>query len=274
MTREDVLQFLDDCDDQRGGDVSKGTPGREKLAELGLDHLQAQPPEEVRMSEKTHETVSCHKCKTLACMESYAQGIPKYCRAGKFKEVIEASKEEYFEPGIAELHLATARVNKRGGFEWTRVQQCIEFAREIGATKVGLAVCVACIREGRAMANLLEAAGLEVVTVGCMVGAVSPQDTGIPDELITGIGIACNPLAQAKIMNEEGTQLNFIYGLCVGHDTLFIRYSEAPVTYVATKDAVTGDNAGAALKSGLLRLKLAVTYQDTSFSPIEFLKGP
>lgn len=226
------------------------------------------------MSEKAHETVSCHKCKTLACMENYAQGVPKYCRAGKFKEVIEQSSEEYLKPDIAKVHMATARVLKRGNFEWTRVQECIEFARELGAKKVGLAVCIACMREGRAMANLLEAAGLEVVTVGCMIGAVKPQDTGIPEELITGIGIACNPLAQAKIMNEEGTQLNFIYGLCVGHDTLFIRHSEAPVTFISAKDVVTGDNPSAALKSGLIRLKLAMTYGDASFSPADFLKGP
>jgi uncharacterized metal-binding protein len=225
------------------------------------------------MSEKANETISCHRCKTLACMESYPEGVPNYCRAGKFEETIEETKKAYFEPEISKVHLATARVNKRGGFEWTRVQQCIEFALEMGATKVGLAVCVACIREGRAMAGLMEAAGLEVVTVGCMIGAAKPQDTGIPDELVTGLGIACNPLAQAKIMNQEGTQLNFIYGLCVGHDTLFIQYSEAPVTYVVTKDAVTGDNASAVLKSAVHRLKLAMTYQDASFSPVDFLKG-
>jgi uncharacterized metal-binding protein len=207
-------------------------------------------------------------------MESYAQGVPKYCRARKFKDVIEHTKEEYLEPDIAKVHLATARVLKRGDFQWTRVQECIEFALELGATRVGLAVCIACIREGRAMANLLEAAGLEVVTVGCMIGAVKPQDTGVPEELITGLGIACNPIAQAKIMNEEGTQLNFIYGLCVGHDTLFIQHSEAPVTFISAKDVVTGDNPSAALKSGLIRLKLAMTYNDASFSPTDFLKGP
>ena len=178
------------------------------------------------MSEKENGTASCHRCKTLACMDSYAQGIPNYCRAGKFKDLIEKTKEEFFEPENSKIHLATAMVNKQGGFEWTRVQQCIEFAKEMQATKVGLAVCIACIREGRAMANLMEAAGLDVVTVGCMIGAATPQETGIPDELVTGLGIACNPLAQAKIMNEEGTQLNFIYGLCVGHDTLFIQHSE------------------------------------------------
>ena len=34
------------------------------------------------MSGDKNETVSCHRCKTLSCMENYAQGMPKYCRAG------------------------------------------------------------------------------------------------------------------------------------------------------------------------------------------------
>ena len=32
---------------------------------------------------------------------------------------------------------------------------------------------------------------------------------------------ACNPVAQARILNEVGTDLNVIVGLCVGHDILF-----------------------------------------------------
>ncbi|CEP66361.1 Protein of unknown function DUF1847 [Moorella glycerini] len=39
----------------------------------------------------------------------------------------------------------------------------------------------------------------------------------------------CNPIGQAKLLNAAGTDLNVIVCLCVGHDTLFIKYSEAPV---------------------------------------------
>ena len=41
----------------------------------------------------------------------------------------------------------------------------------------------------------------------------------------------------------EKTDLNVMMGLCVGHDSLFIKYSEAPVTVLFTKDRVTGHNA-------------------------------
>lgn len=57
----------------------------------------------------------------------------------------------------------------------------------------------------------------------------------------------CNPIAQALILNRVGTELNIVLGLCVGHDTLFIMYSKAPVTYLAVKDRVTGHNPLAAI---------------------------
>ena len=57
----------------------------------------------------------------------------------------------------------------------------------------------------------------------------------------------CNPIGQAVFLNKEKMDLNLILGLCVGHDTLFIKYSEAPVTVFATKDRVLGHNPMAAL---------------------------
>ena len=43
------------------------------------------------------------------------------------------------------------------------------------------------------------------------------------------------------------TDLNVIIGLCVGHDSLFIKYSKALVTTLITKDRVLGHNPAAAL---------------------------
>ena len=52
----------------------------------------------------------------------------------------------------------------------------------------------------------------------------------------------CNPIGQAIFLNEAKTELNIILGLCVGHDSLFIKYSKAPVTVFAVKDRVLGHN--------------------------------
>ncbi|MGL4802501.1 MAG: DUF1847 domain-containing protein, partial [Cetobacterium sp.] len=43
------------------------------------------------------------------------------------------------------------------------------------------------------------------------------------------------------------TDLNILFGLCVGHDTLFIKHSEAPVTVFAVKDRVLCHNPVAAI---------------------------
>jgi uncharacterized metal-binding protein len=57
----------------------------------------------------------------------------------------------------------------------------------------------------------------------------------------------CNPIGQALLLNNENTDLNIILGLCVGHDSLFIKYSNAPVTVFAVKDRVLAHNPLGAL---------------------------
>jgi len=37
---------------------------------------------------------------------------------------------------------------------------------------------------------------------------------------------ACNPIAQARLLNQAGTDMNIIIGLCVGHDMLFANQIE------------------------------------------------
>ena len=57
----------------------------------------------------------------------------------------------------------------------------------------------------------------------------------------------CNPILQAKKLNEAKTDLNVVIGLCVGHDSLFYKYSDALCTALITKDRVLAHNPAAAL---------------------------
>jgi uncharacterized metal-binding protein len=84
----------------------------------------------------------------------------------------------------------------------------------------------------------------------CKVGSVDKTEIGIPDELKVKRGsyeAICNPILQARLLNEQKTDLNVLVGLCVGHDCLFIKHSDAPVTTLITKDRVLGHNPAAAL---------------------------
>ena len=48
-------------------------------------------------------------------------------------------------------------------------------------------------------------------------------------------------------MNQARTEFNVLLGLCVGHDSLFFKFAEAPTTVLAVKDRVTGHNPLAAI---------------------------
>ncbi|RLB06163.1 MAG: hypothetical protein DRG83_00970 [Deltaproteobacteria bacterium] len=54
-------------------------------------------------------------------------------------------------------------------------------------------------------------------------------------------------MVQAKILNAVGTDFNIVFGLCVGHDALFMRFSMALCTVLVVKDRVTGHNPLAAI---------------------------
>jgi uncharacterized metal-binding protein len=132
----------------------------------------------------------------------------------------------------------------------TRVEEVAAFAKRINAKKIGIATCVGLINETKAFIKFLDAQGISSYTVACKVGAVDKTEIGIPPEHKIKKGeheSACNPVLQARILAREKTDLNVIVGLCVGHDSMFIKYSEAPTTYLVVKDRVLAHNPVGAL---------------------------
>ena len=123
-----------------------------------------------------------------------------------------------------------------------RIMEIIEFAQRMGYKRLGLAFCLALWSEAKALAEILESHGFEVVSVCCKVGRVDKSFMGISDEekIFPGMEPMCNPITQALILNEEKCDFNLMLGLCVGHDSLFLKYIEGPVTVVAVKDRLLG----------------------------------
>ena len=85
-------------------------------------------------------------------------------------------------------------------------------------------------------------------------GSFDKTETGVPEEgklKPGGFEASCNPIAQAWHLSKTDADLYVVLGLCVGHDSLFMRYaarySDAPVTVLAVKDRVTGNNPCAAI---------------------------
>ena len=132
----------------------------------------------------------------------------------------------------------------------TRIVEICEFAKKMGYDRLGLAFCVGLAREARLVTDILESHGFEVVSVLCKAGRTSKELIGLEEseKIFQGAEEAmCNPVYQAKLLDHEKSQFNILLGLCVGHDSLFFKYSKAPTTVLAVKDRVTGHNPLAAI---------------------------
>jgi len=133
---------------------------------------------------------------------------------------------------------------------WNRVEDTIALAKMMNYRKIGIASCVGLLEETKHLATILEAQGFDLCTVCCKTGSIDKMRLGIEEKDKVRPGEfepACNPIAQAEIFNLRKTEMNIIVGLCVGHDMLFTRYSQAPVTTLVVKDRVTGHNPVAVL---------------------------
>jgi uncharacterized metal-binding protein len=128
---------------------------------------------------------------------------------------------------------------------WNRVEDTIAFAKLMGYQRIGIATCIGMLDETNRLALVLEAQGLEPLSVCCKSGSIDKGEMGLGEEDKVRPGTfepACNPVAQARLLNGAKTDMNIIMGLCVGHDMLFSRHSKAPVTTLVVKDRVTGHN--------------------------------
>jgi len=124
-----------------------------------------------------------------------------------------------------------------------RVDEIIEYAREAGLERLGIAHCTAFNREAGVLKQTLTAKGFVVDTVSCKYGKIPF------DDLVPGYkGVSCNPAGQAKYLEEKNTELNIMMGLCLGHDMIFNSKSKAPVTPLVVKDRKLKHQTLAALK--------------------------
>ena len=138
----------------------------------------------------------------------------------------------------------------KGYCEWPRAREVVEFCLSMGYRKIGLAFCNGLRSEARIMGNVLREHGFEVCSVMCKTGGRPKESVGVPPEekvKPNGFEVMCNPIAQAELLNREGTEFNVVIGLCVGHDSLFYKYSQAMVTTLIAKDRVLAHNPAGAL---------------------------
>jgi len=205
---------------------------------------------------------NCTKCPIVEkiCRVSNGKG-PKWCPTKTAEEALSSVLEEYEDPDVKDF-ARLASVQEGACFAHrdakpfvmiptkSRADELIEFSQRMGYKRLGMAFCGGLTHEASILSEILEKHGFEVVAVSCKVGGVPKEKIGVRDEEKIRIGEfepMCNPITQAKILNQAKTDFNVMLGLCIGHDSLFLKYIEGLTTVFAVKDRVTGHNPMVAL---------------------------
>ena len=204
---------------------------------------------------------SCgHEGAKKVCVDENGFGS-KGCPTLAYDDVLAEALREYDRPEIREFARQASRqeadcYSNRDQQPYvlqptkTRIVEIYEFAEKMRYRRLGLAFCLGLAKEAVIVEEIFKDRGFEVVSVLCKAGRTSKDRIGITDEDKIRRGTdesMCNPIYQAKLLNHEKTELNILLGLCVGHDSIFFKYAQAPTTVLAVKDRVTGHNPLAAV---------------------------
>jgi uncharacterized metal-binding protein len=212
----------------------------------------------------SQELPGCARCPYEPSVRICNQGgekAPPFCPTVNRPSVIEAARREMEKPDVREfarqasIQEAEGYADREKGYALTRplkprLLEIVEFARRMGYKKLGFVFCIGFRKEAKIVEGLLADNGFAVVSGLCKMGAVPKEVLGLTADQKIRVGCPetmCNPVAQALLLNEEKTEFNVMMGLCVGHDSLFLKYAEAPCTVFAVKDRLLGHNPLAAV---------------------------
>lgn len=200
---------------------------------------------------------TCAECAVMACVSGEKEKMPKNCPMQQAEAYAEI-EQVYQEPGLKKFYEETLFT----GSDWNRVREIIEFCRRMNYKRIGVAFCQGLKKESKIFCGILRKRGFEVVSIVCRNGAYTKQQLlrqeGQPERFVS----VCNPVGQAKFLAESEVDFIVEIGLCVGHDSIFLKEiakrSDAMVTVLITKDRATGHNPCAVLygADGFFRKRL------------------
>ena len=187
--------------------------------------------------------------------------FPPGCPTANKEECLKKALTEYEKPENcnftkqASIQEGEGYDQKELGYEHVRpikprILEIVEFAQKMKYKRLGLVFCMGLRKEAKIVEKFFLSRDFQVVSVICKVGGVLKEKIGIKDEQKVAVGtpeVMCNPIMQAFVLNDEKTEFNILLGLCVGHDSLFFKYTDAPCTVLAVKDRLLGHNPLAAV---------------------------
>lgn len=197
--------------------------------------------------------MKCAKCKLKRC---YVEG--GNCTRIAHEDIVETYKAD---PENVKIMEAAACTEARGYNQQTRLEETAEFCKTMGVKKIGIAFCIG-LREEASFVHEYLSKFFVVDSVCCKVCSLPKSELALEQIKPDTREAMCNPLTQAKILNDAGCELNFTVGLCVGHDMLFTKGSNVPVSCIITKDRVLAHNPAGVVYSRYWKRKLGILPED------------
>ena len=204
---------------------------------------------------------TCASCNVIACNKGEKENLPQNCPMAN-EEFFTKILSKYNDPKYKEVFIVSSEIEAAGYCKWPRLFETIEFCKRLKYKKIGVAFCLGLKSEASIITSIIKSHGFDVVSIACKAGGIAKETVGIPKEHKVhpeDFEAICNPITQAMLLNEQDTEFNIAVGLCVGHDSLFYKHSDAMVTTLIAKDRVLAHNPVGAVycASGYFKGRLA-----------------
>jgi uncharacterized metal-binding protein len=214
----------------------------------------------VQEGQRASFIVSPHSDNRLACVDRRTSDSEidciecgnRVCLHGKTCPRLESLPVQTVDTGTRTMLEAAADISLERERNLCRISELVYFCLEMDFHRIGLAFCADLLEPAEILSQLLRRY-FDVFPVICKAGGISRKDPfseerGEGDKIKFG-HTSCNPLGQARILNNLNTDLNVMVGLCMGVDCVFTKSSVAPVTTLFVKDKSLANNPIGALYS-------------------------
>ncbi len=224
--------------------------------------------------------LNCSRCPGFCENEQVDKNdLPDYCPMMTNEDIIKKARKRYLDKDLNQFYSLTT-LNEKEAYEVVRknripvrprIKELIELGKKMNIKRIGIAFCSGLWNEAKRITDILENEGFEVCSVRCKCGNIDKTELNVPREYkIQGSELfeaACNPVAQAYLLNDASTEINVIVGLCIGHDMIFTEESTAPVTTFIVKDRYTGHNPVISLYNNYHRRAFSLNKQKQGADP-------
>jgi len=198
-----------------------------------------------RKSSSPTTPIDCLACRERLCLKR------ERCHFSLPRKAAVSDEQHQMLESAADISCETERL-------LCRVAELVYFFLEMKYKRVGIAFCVELLDQTRVLAGVLRRF-FEVFAACCKVSdsSVDQQEMGSELDTLGMESAPCNPLGQAEILHNFGSEINVLVGLCIGVDCVFTQASKVPVTTLFVKDRMLANNPIGAMYSDYYLAEIA-----------------